>query len=129
MTTDATSLVHYDLASSESLGVLAAVLLILALACLWAVWGLDVYMVKVSPHWGQREVVQAYYQDRKGPEEPLVAYQMNWKGENFYTSNHIPAFAHIDTKKTMAQFLRNARTHISCGIITLQVNMVQEAHQ
>jgi hypothetical protein len=49
-------------------------------------------MVKVSPHWGQREVIEAYYRDRKGPDEPLVAYQMNWKGENFYTSNHVPAF-------------------------------------
>jgi 4-amino-4-deoxy-L-arabinose transferase-like glycosyltransferase len=63
-----------------------------ALALVWAVWGLDVYMVKTSPHWGQHEVIEAYYKDRKGPEEQLVAYQMNWKGENFYTGNHIPAF-------------------------------------
>jgi 4-amino-4-deoxy-L-arabinose transferase-like glycosyltransferase len=63
-----------------------------ALAFVWAVWGLDVYMVKTAPHWGQHEVIQAYYADRKGPEEPLVAYQMNWKGENFYTGNKVPAF-------------------------------------
>jgi 4-amino-4-deoxy-L-arabinose transferase-like glycosyltransferase len=63
-----------------------------AFALVWAVWGLDVYMVKVSPHWGQHEVIEAYYKDRKGPEEPIVAYQMNWKGENIYTGNHIPAF-------------------------------------
>ena len=63
-----------------------------AFALVWAVWGLDVYMVKTSPHWGQHEVIEAYYKDRKGPEEQLVAYQMNWKGENFYTGNHIPAF-------------------------------------
>jgi hypothetical protein len=63
-----------------------------ALALVWAVWGIDVYMVKTSPHWGQREVIEAYYKDRSGPEQPLVAYQMNWKGENFYTGNHIPAF-------------------------------------
>jgi hypothetical protein len=63
-----------------------------AFAIVWALWGLDVYMVKTSPHWGQHEVIEAYYKDRKGPEEQLVAYQMNWKGENFYTGNHIPAF-------------------------------------
>lgn len=63
-----------------------------AFALVWAVWGIDVYMVKTSPHWGQHEVIEAYYKDRKGPEEQLVAYQMNWKGENFYTGNHIPAF-------------------------------------
>ena len=27
---------------------------------------------------------------RGSAEEPLVAYQMNWKGENFYTGNHDP---------------------------------------
>jgi 4-amino-4-deoxy-L-arabinose transferase-like glycosyltransferase len=63
-----------------------------AFAVVFAIWGLDVYMVKTSPHWGQHEVIEAYYKDRKGPEEQLVAYQMNWKGENFYTGNHVPAF-------------------------------------
>mgnify|MGYP000952189215 CR=1 FL=1 len=63
-----------------------------AFAVVWALWGLDVYMVKVSPHWGQHEVIEAYYRDRKSPDEVLVAYQMNWKGENFYTGNHVPAF-------------------------------------
>ena len=68
----------------------------LVLACvvgvLWTAWGVNVYQVKVSPHWGQRETILAYYRDRKSPKQPLVAYQMNWKGENFYTGNHVPAF-------------------------------------
>jgi hypothetical protein len=58
----------------------------------WAFWGLDVYMVKTAPHRGQHEVIQAYYTNRAGPQEPIVAYQMNWKGENFYTGNKVPAF-------------------------------------
>jgi 4-amino-4-deoxy-L-arabinose transferase-like glycosyltransferase len=69
-----------------------AAVLFSAFAIVVAFWGTDVYMVKVSPHWGQREVIEAYYKDRRGPDEQLVAYQMNWKGENFYTSNRIPAF-------------------------------------
>ncbi len=69
-----------------------AVAAVCAFGILWAVWGLDVYMTALSPHWGQHEVIEAYYRDRKSPEEALVAYQMNWKGENFYTGNHIPAF-------------------------------------
>ncbi len=64
----------------------------IAFAFVWAVWGLDVYMVRTAPHWGQREVIQAYYDNRQDPSEPLVAYQMNWKGENFYSGNKIPAF-------------------------------------
>ncbi|WP_394847863.1 glycosyltransferase family 39 protein [Pendulispora brunnea] len=61
-------------------------------AVLCAVWGLDVYMVETAPHWGQHEVIQAYYDNRANDKEPLVAYQMNWKGENFYTGNKVPAF-------------------------------------
>lgn len=69
-----------------------AIALFTALAFVFALWGEDVYMVKTAPHWGQHEVIEAYYRGRAKPDEPLVAYQMNWKGENFYTSNRIPAF-------------------------------------
>ncbi len=57
-----------------------------------ALWGTDIYMVKTAPHWGQRELFEAYYRDRSSANDPIVAYQMNWKGENFYSSNKIPAF-------------------------------------
>jgi 4-amino-4-deoxy-L-arabinose transferase-like glycosyltransferase len=80
---------------------------LLVLGAVWAVWGLDVYMVKMAPHWGQREVIEAYYENRKGPEEPLVAYQMNWKGENFYTGNKIPAF--VSSGATFTQWLKQQR--------------------
>ena len=78
-----------------------------ALALVWAVWGLDVYMMKTSQHWGQHELMQAYYADRKGPDEPLVAYQMNWKGENFYTGNHIPAF--VSSGATFTAWMKTQR--------------------
>ena len=77
------------------------------LAVLWAAWGLDVYMIKTAPHWGQHEVIQAYYDHRESAEEPLVAYQMNWKGENFYTGNHIPAF--VSSGATFTQWLKTQR--------------------
>jgi 4-amino-4-deoxy-L-arabinose transferase-like glycosyltransferase len=80
---------------------------LLALGAVWAVWGLDVYMPKMSPHWGQHEVIQAYYENRKGPEEPIVAYQMNWKGENFYTGNKIPAF--VSSGGTFTTWLKQQR--------------------
>lgn len=69
-----------------------AVALFASLAFVFALWGEDVYMVKTAPHWGQHEVMEAYYRSRANADEPLVAYQMNWKGENFYTSNRVPAF-------------------------------------
>jgi hypothetical protein len=69
-----------------------AVLLLCAVGVVWGAWGVNVYHVKTAPHWGQRETVLAYYARRAGPQEPFVSYQMNWKGENFYTGNRTPAF-------------------------------------
>jgi len=63
-----------------------------AIAVLWTAWGVDRYLVLVAPHWGQRETLLAYYLYRQHPDEPFVSYQMNWKGENFYTGNRTPAF-------------------------------------
>jgi 4-amino-4-deoxy-L-arabinose transferase-like glycosyltransferase len=63
-----------------------------ALSLLVSSWAVNVYLVQISPHWGQRETLAEYYKQRLGPEEPLVAYQLNWKGENFYTGNNVPAF-------------------------------------
>lgn len=51
----------------------------------------DEYIVRLAPHWGQRAVFDAYYASRTG-KEPLVAYQLNWKGENFYSGNHLGLF-------------------------------------
>jgi 4-amino-4-deoxy-L-arabinose transferase-like glycosyltransferase len=65
---------------------------LLALSLGFAAWGLDSYFMKTSPHWGQRETVLTYYDQSREFPGPLVAYQMNWKGENFYSGNHIPAF-------------------------------------
>ena len=75
-----------------------ALSLFCAVAVAWTAWGIDVYLVNAAPHWGQRETVLAYYAARKGPEEPFVAYQMNWKGENFYTGNRVPAFVSTGAK-------------------------------
>ena len=75
-----------------------AVVLLCATAVLWAAWGVNVYLPALAPHWGQRETLAAYYQTRSGPQEPIVAYQMNWKGENFYAGNRIAAFVQSGAK-------------------------------
>jgi 4-amino-4-deoxy-L-arabinose transferase-like glycosyltransferase len=84
-----------------------AVAAMCALGFVWGVWGLDVYMQRTAQHWGQHEVMAAYYAARKSPSEQLVAYQMNWKGENFYTGNHIPAF--VSTGSTFSTWLKSRR--------------------
>jgi 4-amino-4-deoxy-L-arabinose transferase-like glycosyltransferase len=83
------------------------VLTMCAFAFVWALWGLDVYMMRTAPHWGQHEVIEAYYQTRSGPDEPLVAYQMNWKGENFYSGNKVPAF--VSSGQPFTQWIKQKR--------------------
>jgi hypothetical protein len=68
------------------------VVLLVGTSLVFAAWGLDFYLPKAAPHWGQREVIEAYYQSRGSDAEPLVAYHMDWKGENFYSGNHVAAF-------------------------------------
>jgi hypothetical protein len=62
----------------------------LGLSAIFFTWFLlDVYMVKVAPYWSQKYGIAAYYKHRRSPEEKLVAYQMYWRGETFYTKNEI----------------------------------------
>jgi 4-amino-4-deoxy-L-arabinose transferase-like glycosyltransferase len=75
-----------------------ALALFSVVAVVWTAWGIDVYLRAAAPHWGQRETILTYYAKRKGPQEPFVAYQMNWKGENFYTGNRVPAFVSSGAK-------------------------------
>ena len=80
------------------------------LFCAFTLW---IYLPALAPHFGQREVILAYYQQRHGPEEPLVAYQMNWKGENFYSGNHLPSFVSTGAKfKKWLKAQRQAGTKI-----------------
>lgn len=65
----------------------------------FSAWCLNVYMIDLSPHWGQRELVKRYYEERTSPKEPLVAWQMNWKGENFYSGNRVYVFVKLDNNK------------------------------
>ena len=51
-----------------------------------------VYLARTAPHWGQHEVLAAYEAHRAESSAPLVAYQLNWKGENFYTGNRLALY-------------------------------------
>ena len=64
-----------------------AMLTVAAIA--WNCWVLDRFMVDISPHWSQKHVFASYFRLRSGPEEPILAWMMYWRGENFYTCNQI----------------------------------------
>src|SRR5258707_2577282 len=61
---------------------LVALALSFAVFCGWFHWR------KLSPHWSQRDLFWAYYQDST-PDEPVGAYLMNWRGETFYSRNTV----------------------------------------
>ena len=50
---------------------------------------LDVYIRAAASHWSQKPLIAQYYRDRHSPYERLLAWQMYWRGENFYTQNEI----------------------------------------
>lgn len=68
------------------------VLVMSTLAFGFTVFVLDVYLVRAAPHWGQRELVARWAFERSSPEDALIAWQMNWKGENFYAGNRVALF-------------------------------------
>jgi len=72
---------------------------LMGLAIAFCAWGLNVYTVDLADHWSIQKLAERYYEDRQSADEPLVAWQMNWKGENFYTGNRIHVFAELDNKR------------------------------
>jgi hypothetical protein len=48
-----------------------------------------VYIPKAASHWSQKPLIAQYYRERRSPDEHLLAWQLYWRGENFYTQNQI----------------------------------------
>ncbi|MGZ3441625.1 MAG: hypothetical protein ACXVDD_19025, partial [Polyangia bacterium] len=72
-----------------------------AVAVAWTGFILDKVLIELSPHWAQKHVIASYYEKRTGPEEPLIAWQLYWRGENFYTRNEIYDHTKPQTEKTI----------------------------
>ncbi|HET9957909.1 MAG TPA: glycosyltransferase family 39 protein [Polyangiaceae bacterium] len=79
----------------------------LLVACLFCVFVVNVYLPRIAPHFGQRNTLLEYYRARHSADELLVAYQMNWKGENFYSGNRLAIF--INTGQRLTSFLAERR--------------------
>ena len=67
----------------------AAVAALALVAVVFTYFLLDVYIPQTANHWSQKPLIAAYYQQRHSADEPLIAWQMYWRGETFYTSNEI----------------------------------------
>lgn len=65
-----------------------AVLSLLGLALAFAVFCGWFQWRRLSPHWTQRDLFWIYDHE-SDPSEPIGAYQMNWRGETFYSKNTV----------------------------------------
>jgi 4-amino-4-deoxy-L-arabinose transferase-like glycosyltransferase len=61
---------------------------------------LDRYLVDLGPHWSQKHVIASYYAHRDGPSEPLIVWDLYWRGETLYTRNEI--FSNPEPKERWA---------------------------
>ena len=59
-----------------------------AIAIGFTYFGIDKMLIDLSPHWSQKHLLQTYYK-LKQPGDRIVAWQMYWRGETFYTENEL----------------------------------------
>jgi 4-amino-4-deoxy-L-arabinose transferase-like glycosyltransferase len=69
----------------------AAVVALVGAGVAFTFFLLDVFMPRAADHWSQKPLIAKYYQLRRSPQERLIAWQMYWRGETFYTKNEIYA--------------------------------------
>lgn len=62
---------------------------LVAAAALSAAWISWIHWPEIAVHWTQREVFAALRREAPGPDEPVIAWVMNWRGETFYGGNRV----------------------------------------
>lgn len=86
------------------------------------------YMPAVGPHWSQKQLHAIYFQCRRDPGQRLIAWQLNWRGENFYSKNKVVPLMETDNKEFL-EYLRRyrarTREEISARFIVLEASRYQ----
>jgi hypothetical protein len=82
------------------MGVFAPAWLLALGFALWFNWN---HWVDLSHHWTQRDLFWRYYRLSR-PNEPIVAYMMNWHGETFYSRNTVLQFRDANAAENMRRF-------------------------
>lgn len=79
-----------------------AVVGFVAVAVFFGGYVLNWYQVGCAKHWSQKYVLKTYYKLRKSPEEKLVAWQFNWRGETWYTGAEVVVSKSLENEKIQA---------------------------
>jgi hypothetical protein len=69
-----------------------------------------------------------YFQCRRDPGQRLIAWQLNWRGENFYSKNKVVPLMETDNKEFL-EYLRRyrarTREEVSARFIVLEASRYQ----
>ena len=80
----------------------AMVAALVATAAAFAIYVSWVHWRELTPHWSQRDLFWTYLAERKSPDEPILAYLMNWRGETFYSRDLVRQVQDADRLKELA---------------------------
>ena len=80
----------------------AMVAALVATATAFAIYVSWVHWRELTPHWSQRDLFWTYLAERKSPDEPIIAYLMNWRGETFYSRDLVRQVQDADRLKELA---------------------------
>lgn len=75
-----------------------------ATAILFGAWISHHHFNMLSPHWGQAHLFKTYFEEKTG-DEPIYAYQLNWRGETFYSRNRIQQIKEKGANERMRQLV------------------------
>ncbi|MBN2724262.1 MAG: hypothetical protein JXR95_09345 [Deltaproteobacteria bacterium] len=64
------------------------------------------YIPTLAPHWSQKQLHQIYFQCRQDSSERFIAWQLNWRGENFYSKNQVLPHMDLNSKDFLAYLRR-----------------------
>jgi len=66
----------------------SALLSFMVMGAVFGGWISHHHFNMLSQHWSQGHLFETFYEEKQG-DEPIYAYQLNWRGETFYSRNRI----------------------------------------
>ena len=61
---------------------------LIAVGVVFSFWISHYHFNMLAQHWSQAHMFETYFKEKKG-DEPIYAYQLNWRGETFYSRNTV----------------------------------------
>jgi 4-amino-4-deoxy-L-arabinose transferase-like glycosyltransferase len=73
---------------------------------------LDSFMTRAALNWTQKDTIAYYYSHRASPDEPIVAWQLNWRGETFYTDAQVVVSMSADNTQIIKYLQGETGQHV-----------------